>query len=439
MSTALALASVSYVLVDLLNNGLIDHDISSVAGDVSVTALSPDQIDASSPTNSQLNLFLYNVTQNESWRNDNYPSRNFQGDRISNPPLALNLHYLLTAYGAEPFHAEILLGYGMQLLHENPVLPRDAIRRSLKGTTVGAGNLPSNLLNLITSQLAEQVEQVKIWPQMLSTEEISRLWTAFQAKYRPTAAYQASVVLIESTVSTKSSLPVLTRGLYAFPSQRPVVTSVLSQRPVPDAKPADQPILFNYTLLLQGSSLQGESTTVSFTTQDAAPTSTTASMITVPLPAGLLAGAQVLTVNQTLLAGSPPTSILTQQSEPLSFVLRPTLVSATVEGLTGAGDSPRNGTLHVVIAPAVDPAQRLILLLNLMETMPTTGAGYSFPGPAPVSTDPSGALSAPTDTFDIPFAGTVPGTYQVRVNVGGVDSIQIAPDGSVQSMQVVIA
>ena len=213
MSNALGVASVSFVLVDLLNNGLIDRDISASVGDIAVTALAPDQVEASQGK-SQLNLFLYNVTQNEAWRNMNFPSLNVQGERINNPPLALNLHYLLTAYGVEQYHAEILLGYGMQLLHEHPVLVRDAIRESLAAPTqVAGGNLPASMLNLFTSGLADQIEQIKIWPQMLTTEEISRLWTAFQAKYRPTAAYQVSGVLIDSERSTKKALPVLTRTI----------------------------------------------------------------------------------------------------------------------------------------------------------------------------------------------------------------------------------
>ena len=45
MSNALAIASVTRVLKDLLNNGLIDHDVSdAVGGNVTVTALPPDRI-----------------------------------------------------------------------------------------------------------------------------------------------------------------------------------------------------------------------------------------------------------------------------------------------------------------------------------------------------------------------------------------------------------
>ena len=147
MSTALAIASVTAVLKDLLNNGVIDHDLASSVGEVVVSALPPDRIDAlGTPADqkSRLNLFLYQITPNQGWRNVGLPSHDGRGERLSNPPLALDLHYLLTAYGLEEFHAEILLGYGMQLLHETPVLTRSAIRTSLAPPTPvgGGGDLP---------------------------------------------------------------------------------------------------------------------------------------------------------------------------------------------------------------------------------------------------------------------------------------------------------
>ena len=43
MSGPFAIAAVTAVLKDLLNNGLVDHDLSSV-GNVAVTALPPDRI-----------------------------------------------------------------------------------------------------------------------------------------------------------------------------------------------------------------------------------------------------------------------------------------------------------------------------------------------------------------------------------------------------------
>ena len=213
MSSALAIAGVTAVLKDLLHNAVIDHDLVASVGDVIVTALAPDMIRTDgSEARTQLNVFLYQVTLNAGWRNVALPSRNSNGDRVTNPPLALNLHYLLTAYGVKDLHAEILLGYAMQLLHETPVLSREAIRKALDPSPVSGGSgLPPTLQALATSELAEQIEQIRIVPETMNMEEVSRLWSAMQAHYRPTAAYQASVVLIESrscgTFSAVSSHP----------------------------------------------------------------------------------------------------------------------------------------------------------------------------------------------------------------------------------------
>jgi hypothetical protein len=225
MSNALAIASLTYILKDLLNNGLIDNNIADATnGNVTVSALPPDMINLTDSNQfSRLNLFMYHATPNQGWRNTGLPSHNSNGQRIFNPPLVLDLHYLLTAYAFNELHSEILLGYGMQLLHENPVLTRDMIRKSLAtaqandtrisitaGTSVPS--LPDNLKALSTSALANQVEQIKIVPVTMSTEEMSKLWSAFQSKYRPTAAYMVSVVLIDGEKSVRSPLPVLTRG-----------------------------------------------------------------------------------------------------------------------------------------------------------------------------------------------------------------------------------
>ena len=145
MSNALAIAGVSAVLKDLLDSGMIDHQVTDTLGaGVLVSSLAPDVVpitgDGAVP---RLNLFLYQATPNVAWRNVDLPSRNTSGRRVSNPPLALDLHYLLTAYGVAELEAEVLLGYGLQLLHENPVLTREAIRIALKPSPVSGALLPS--------------------------------------------------------------------------------------------------------------------------------------------------------------------------------------------------------------------------------------------------------------------------------------------------------
>jgi len=266
MSNALAIAAVTAVLKDLLNNGLIDHDVSTHVGPVKVTALPPDRVKINSEESSQLNLFMYQVTPNIGWRNVDLPSRNPRGERINNPPLALDLHYLLTAYGAQEHHTEILLGYGMQILHETPVLGRDAIRKALASPSPINGTiLPEPFKTLSASDLADQIEQIKLTLQPQTPEEMSKLWAAFQAHYRPTTAYQASVVLIESQRSRRQPLPVLTvgeadRGVIVLPtllSPLPMLTAVIPPKKQISA-------MLDDVITLEGHHLDGSSIKIRF-------------------------------------------------------------------------------------------------------------------------------------------------------------------------------
>lgn len=197
MSSALAIASVTFLLKDLLDNRLIGQGVTASVGEVSVTALPPDRVSVGAEERSQLNLFLYRITPHSAWRSLDVAEGNGHDGARRQPPLALDLHYLLTAYGEHDFQAEILLGYAMQLLHETPVLTREAIRGALASGGSGTAASPARAA-LAASGLAEATAQIKIYPEFLSTEETSKLWSALQARYRPSAAYKASAVLLEA-------------------------------------------------------------------------------------------------------------------------------------------------------------------------------------------------------------------------------------------------
>lgn len=433
MSNALAIASVSFVLVDLLNNGLIDHDISSSLGDVIVTAWPPDKVDAlQQDGKSQLNLFLYNVTQNQAWRNVGYPSRDASGDRINNPPLALDLHYLLSAYGAEQFHSEILLGYGMQLLHETPFLARAAIEKSLSAPTQVTDtsiSVPTNMLNLFTSGLANQVEMIKIWPQTLTTEEISRLWTAFQAKYRSTAAYQCSVVLIQSDASTKKAPPVRRRSFAVNTFTEPVISSVLGLSNTSPPVEAAQPILPGYSLALLGSQLQGEEgTIVMIGGEPVYPPSfdITPTRIVAQLPSDLLAGTQTVQVVQPMPLGSPPIDHNGVASQTATFVLVPVIQQINVTAGTSTITGQTVSLITLTVDPPVAATQEVLLLLNQVPqpgSPPLSPLAYSFTAEPPYSLlSPPASTPPPSATVSVPYSGVAPGNYLVRLQVDGAQS-----------------
>ncbi len=144
---------------------------------------------------SQLNLFMYRVTPYTSLRKS---SGNVSGKvAISQEQrMRLDLHYLLTAYGSQDFHGEILLGCAVQLLSGMPILTSDTIRKALQPATSKNGkelNSPVRTA-LSKSGLTDQLEQIKITQQFLSFEDMSKLWSMFQARYRPSLTYEVSAV-----------------------------------------------------------------------------------------------------------------------------------------------------------------------------------------------------------------------------------------------------
>ena len=427
MSTALGIASVTHVLKDLLNDGLINEKVASVVGTaINVTSLPPSQVEAGGGANrSQLNIFMYRVTRNTGISNLGYPSKNSRGDTINNPPLALNLHYLLTAFGESELHSEILLGYGMQLLHENPVLPRSLIRKSLSPATADdpLGRLPANLLALSTSELAEQIEQIKITNENINTEEMSRLWTAFQTTYRPCTSYQATVVLIESKKSTRNPLPVLEPIFYTNPFKQPVLDKVT----IPKIKVNDiwsnQKITVGKKITITGNELFNKSMAVVIGGEELTPLEedVTNTKIEIEIPDTLRAGVLGVQVAQYIKMGNPETDRKGVESNLISFVLCPTITAPTpsVEDSTIVDDNVESADIRVDVVPDVRKGQRVVLLLNELVADPgEIPKSYSFI----LEPDFWGEDETQTDSLEFTIKNVKKTNYLTRIQIDGADS-----------------
>ncbi|HZN72028.1 MAG TPA: DUF4255 domain-containing protein [Micromonosporaceae bacterium] len=416
MSTALAFGAVSAVLRNVLDNGLVDSAL-AIGAPVKVTAIAPDSIKLDDPVAPpQLNLFLFRVTPNQGWRNADLPSRSSGGNRLTNPPLAVDLHYLVTAYGKTDLQAEILLGYAMHLLHERPFLDRAAIRKALSLTPLDPTVLPDAFREPPAAGLADQVETLKITWEPMDTEEMSRLWSAMQAHYRPSAGYQVSVVLIESTRPATTPLPVLSRGevdtvtgreagVQVTPSLVPPFPTVEAVEP-PEAKEVAE---LGDIVTLRGHHLDGTNVSVQFTHRLlATPHEVTVGVVTDPsrievqLPsAGAGAAtwpAGVWSVTASLVR---PTETEPRQTNTVALLLAPTpdLSTATLvrDGTTGAV------TVNVDIVPHVRPEQPAVLALNTAETT------------APPRT-------TTVDNLEFVFESLAQGPAWVRLRVDGVQS-----------------
>src|SRR5215204_4617997 len=190
MSNPLAIAATTTALRNLIIRGVPDLP------NQNVTTKPLDKARTANANSDQINIFLYQTVLNGAWRNMDMPRRTRPGE-TGQPPLALNLHYLITAFAAGDDDAlsHRWLGRAMSTLHDHPVLGAQEIKDAL----------PDN-------DLHQQIERVRITSQPLTLEELSKLWAAFQTQYRISAAYQVEVVLIESARPARSAPPVLQRG-----------------------------------------------------------------------------------------------------------------------------------------------------------------------------------------------------------------------------------
>ena len=133
MSTALAIAATTRVLSAVIRQAIQQAESATpglagiLGSSAAITSKAPDQLETGSNEVAQLALFLYHVTYNQGWREAGLPSRNGAGAGVDRPPLALDLHYMLIAYGDSEYIPQILLGLGMQALHETPFLYRQQI------------------------------------------------------------------------------------------------------------------------------------------------------------------------------------------------------------------------------------------------------------------------------------------------------------------------
>jgi uncharacterized protein DUF4255 len=399
MSSALALAGVSAIIELYLTS--MYNSSGLFGGNVKVFARAPDAVQELFTTGTDefvVNLFMHQVTPNAAWRNQQMPTVGPDGaTRLSNQPLALDLHYLITAYGRDDWHAEALLGLALLMLHENPVLTRNDIRNAITQLPAKYG---SNSLSGQFSDvgLADQIEMLKITPATLGREEMAWLWTALKADYRPTFPFQVSVVLIEPRHPEISPMPVLLRNITVEPDLTPF-PAILTVVP-PSSQPAaalGQAVtvtghhLSAATQVILANPLRGISQTI-------VPTSTadTSLQFTLPLlntPADLPAGIYDLSI-------TVPLGLTTTTTNSLPLAIAP-----SIDTWPGGAIVSGNRTVAVPCTPYVQPGQQVSLIIGDQQA------------PADVFTV---ATNAPSFTYPnlLPTGGAV----RARMRVDGIES-----------------
>ncbi|PSB29994.1 Pvc16 family protein [Chlorogloea sp. CCALA 695] len=417
MSNGLAIAAITAILKNLLENGLVQNSALSSMGNVLVTTLPPDQISIGVDGQPQLNLFLYQVSQN---RNADMGKSNAKGGKLcnypthlreswledENPPLAINLHYLLTAYGNKDFQTEILLGYVMQLMHQVPVLSNDAIRVALNhiSSTNRTGLLSQAIESTSVAALTEQLGQVQILPNLFDTEQMSRLWSLLQGSYRPSIAYEVSMVFIGSQKSTPES----SSHLQAL--DRPLIERVTA------SPSTNGEIVAGSSIIIYGKNLSGDITRICLNEGKSLlePQIVEDNRILFKLPQNLYAGThQIKVVHQQMYKYQNNHEVVSNDK---TFVLHPTIkVSVQKQGFNNL-DNSEGTALTVQFNPKICPQQQVIF--RLTSTNEINKEVYTFNAPF---------RNADNEAIELFIADVPAGSYLVQSEIDGVESADMNP------------
>ncbi len=411
MSEASAIAAVTATLHRLLEDG-IRQDGSPLPetvrpqSEIRCTTLPLDQANDENRDRNRINIFLYQTQVNAALRNMDI--NNLKGS--DRPPLALNLYYLLTAYGEDHnrFVDHLLLGRAMRVMHDLPQLTRADLRATLAA-----------------SGLHAQVERVRIRPQPMPVDEMSKLWAAFQSQYRVSAAYEVAVVLIDSQQAHRSPLPVLKRGsedrgATVLPTPSPSLHAVEMPNRKPSAELGD-------ILTVHGNYLDGEHHTVRFRHLRSAETiaeilsesdgATTQIQVQLPDEGDPLGKWPIGVYGLSILVKRPNLPSWTTNEIP--FALAPQIeIKQPVNREAPAGTVD----LTLICKPQIRAAQQVVLLFGDRQLEPhaiTTPPDPNAPSPPP---DPPPDPTQPT-TVLVRVDHAQVGKYTLRLRVDSVDSL----------------
>lgn len=433
MSDFRAIGGVSATLQQLLVDRMDRPDgLSSVPVTIAPPPFSAKDTDQHKE-DPRINLFLYRVSENGWLQNQEIPGRGGSGG-YGHPPLSLDLHYLVTAYGNtetptsngsslfDDTTAHFLLGSAMRVLHDVPVVTDDLM--SVR---------PPSGCPVLHESLRDGYERVRLSLEPLTLEDVTKVWTALALRYRLSAAYVVNVVQIESrrqrtfprpvgrpasatTAPQPTDAPAPGPWLHVLRIQAPTVSEVRVRR---RSETVEQPFPYagiGDTLVLRGNSLSGPVTSVAFGDLTVSATSARPDRVEVVLPDAEQLQPGVHTVRVTVRDPQVPQSSFS--SGHAAFVLVPTVDPAGLAVTAGpprtlriAGTrltSPAPGGETVIgrsVVPRADYVQEssTAIVVPIPTTLPARGVPVVVGGPIPESV-PIGTAS---HTLTVDIGGTV--------------------------------
>ncbi|WP_300647886.1 DUF4255 domain-containing protein [Hydrogenophaga sp.] len=190
MANVLAMHSVCSSIATFLNNTYPASTNGMAMPACDFAVLSSQEMSTGPTDGNRVSLYLYRATVNEHSRQQR-PSR---APAAQPAPLHLDLHILLSAWGATALEEHTTMAWAMRQLHLHPLLDASSL----------------------TPEPAWDADEViQIVPAELSTEDIMRIWDALEPSYRLSASYIARTVRLDPDELPESVPVVASRYTYS--------------------------------------------------------------------------------------------------------------------------------------------------------------------------------------------------------------------------------
>ncbi len=429
MPDGFALSALGHALRFRIERLVRDVD-AAITGNFSLVSRPPEVLSAAVPAASILTFYPYHFTPNPSWTQARGPAFSNSGERREVAWLALDIRFLLAAYGADGADAEMLLGLAMLALHETPVLTADMCEAAANAGGFPAGSpLPQALRDL-----ADQPAPIKIIPVAVSDEGLSQLWSPMNSGLRSGMAYQVTTLLMERRQSRRVAPPVREARLGVDLIRRPRIARVrlapaAAGPAFPESAFVDRAVASpGERLRLTGSGLRGPVTEVGIGTRVVMPAAAdiTPMQIDLTLPAKQRPGLANIEVRHRVPKPEgelPPPAVgdvAGERSNLVPFAIRPVLGAVPVvldDRQVEDGVVSFRATLDFAVA--IGARQRVELLLGARDAdVDGRFPGYSFDAPQP----PPGPGDPDVLVRVLRIAAVPAGTCFVRVVVDGAES-----------------
>ncbi|MFC8272046.1 DUF4255 domain-containing protein [Streptomyces sp. NPDC057271] len=399
MSNALAVPAVTAALTTLVQNA------------VNGLGINPGPVVAPGPLDNtgdqaRVGVHLYRVSRNATLSLADLPTRSSAGHLRQKPKAALDLHYLFTFRGSDEWQTQQLLARTAAALHTVPYV-----------TDTLLAEAETDHPEIADNDLAQADEPVRVTPEALSTDELTRLWALFPpATFTVTLAVTAGPVLVDGDGDPGAVLPVRTLLAGVAPFTPPRLDGAAGPEGRGAPVRADNPMP---NLHLHGHALSAREGETSEVLVDGAPVSgvTVADDTHLVLTSPALApGRRRISVRRSGPPAHPTLSATrpVQVSAPVVVLVVPTLGPVSATTSTGHQPGLRTGTVSATVTPPVGHANRVRLLLDA--TTPGSAVSLALVAELP-------AANPPTAQVEFTVTDAPAGPYRVTVEVDGARSL----------------